>query len=128
MIYLLFILEHIFFVVRGFSFVPLAPVYPPGQMPDFQVLSPETKQCEFMALDFEPFEYDVKKRFQKLYLNIIIFILKSNQFQGFDEPVKPFRIRHRPFMSMNDDFEMQWRNGSDCIYNYDSDFEFNFIS
>ena len=52
----------------------------------------------------------------------MIFIKIYNQFQGFDEPVKPFRNRHRPFMSMNDDFEMQWRNGSDCIYNYDSDF------
>ena len=70
MIYLLFIFEHLFFVVRGFSFVPLAPVYPPGQMPDFEVLSPETEQCEFMALDFEPYEYDVRKLFEKLlYIN-----------------------------------------------------------
>ena len=66
MIYLLFIFEHLFFVVRGFSFVPLVPGNPSGQMPDFEVLPPDTEQCEFMALDFEPYEYDVRKIFEKL--------------------------------------------------------------
>ena len=41
--------------VSPFSFVP--PSF--NGMPAFVTVSPDTEMCEFVALDFEPFEYEV---------------------------------------------------------------------